>query len=314
MCQSKKLSKKEFDLIIKQNLIDCGIPVESFGFKIGQRIYEEYYSEDEFEKFVDEMRNNYFNHYKKFNGDKNVKENTGGKGGELAKKSSRYGLIPPKMASVASSSRFCYIALRDGTEVLLPDRVLTTNDVEFEKECKIFDNSSTSPQLDAYISDDICDIYVEVKCHEIFDSHKPMFKAKYWPLFKENPSFCAVANKRDIDEECFQLPLNIFDITKESTRFDIKQFICHLFGIAKQNNGKKSKLVYLFFKPTSNDAQTSKQIDEVFYELISEIKLIFGCKIISDFCKNNNIELMAIAQQSQIMDKLTDNNTIYFWK
>lgn len=310
MSIAKKLSKKEFDIVIKQNLIESGISQDCFTFKVGERQYEEYYAEEEFNKFIEEMKNDYPNHYKKYNGDEEVTDNKGGAGGELVKKASRYGLMPPKMASVASSSRFCYLALRDGTDVFDLNRVLTKKDVEFEKECKISADSPTAPQLDAYIKDEECDIFVEAKCHEIFDKHKPEFKNKYLNYFKENNMFSNILPKEDKTAETFELPLSIFDIVKDSTRFDIKQFVCHLLGIKVQSKGKKAKLVYLFFKPSSDDSEIKLKINEIFDELADEIKSIFNSKWIKDFCTNNNIELMAIAEESKVMEKLTLNNMI----
>ena len=310
MRKRNKLSKKEFDKIIKQNLIESGVSESCFTFVIKERAYDEYYAESEFDKFVDEMKKDYQKHYIKFNGDEGATENKGGKGGELAKKMGRYGLMPPKMASVASSSRFCYLALRDGTDYFIPDRKLTKEDVEFEKECKIFSESATAPQLDAYIADDVCDVFVEAKCHEIFDSHKAEFKNKYWEYFKNDKSFRRVLSEEDKNKEVFQIPFKFFDVSKEITHFDIKQFVCHLLGIAKQNEGKQSKLVYMFYKPCSDCFETSQQIDEIFDELKVEIKAIFGCNLIEEFCKENNIELAAIAAESKVMGKLDAANII----
>ena len=310
MSTVKKISKKEFDYIIKENLIESGISQERFTFKVEGREYDEYYAEEEFNKFVVEMKNDYPNHYKKYSGDEEVTDNKGGVGGELVKKKGRYGLMPPKMASVASSSRFCYLALRDGTDVYDLNRVLTKYDVEFEKECKISVDSPTAPQLDAYIKDEECDIFVEAKCHEIFDKHKPEFKNKYLNYFKENNMFSNILPKEDKTAETFELPLSIFDIVKDSTRFDIKQFVCHLLGIKVQSKGKKAKLVYLFFKPISNDIETNAKVNEVFDELKEEIKSIFNSKYIKEFCENNNIELSVVAEESKVMEKLTLSNKV----
>lgn len=117
-------------------------------------------------------------------------------------------------------------------------------------------------------------------------------------------------SEEDKNKEVFQIPFKFFDVSKEITRFDIKQFVCHLLGIAKQNEGKKSKLVYMFFKPCSDCFETSQQIDEIFDELKVEIKAIFGCNLIEEFCKENNIELAAIAAESKVMGKLDAANVI----
>lgn len=218
--------------------------------------------------------------------------------------------MPPKMASVASSSRFCYLALKDGTDALIDSRDITSDEVEFEKECRIFENSSTAPQLDAYIADEKCDVYVEAKCHEIFDSHKVKMRIAYLEYFEGNEIFSDVLSNKVVDGDYFYIPLKLFGINDESTKFDTKQLICHLLGIAEQNKGKPAKLVYMFFKPVVDDKDVAGNIEKVFDKLKKEIKAIFDCKLINGFCKANNIELMAIAEESRVMGKLAKENKI----
>lgn len=310
MGKSKTLLKKEFDAIIRENLIAAGKSEKSFGYAtIDKKIYYDYYTVSEFKAFVDEMKLNYSEHYKKFYGVQDAKENKGGQGGELLPKRGRWGMMPPKMASVASSSRFCYLALRDGTDILIPNRSLTKADVEFEKECKIFDDGLTAPQLDAYINDPACDYYIEAKCHEIFDSHKIEFKNKYWDIFETDKSFNRALNKAVKNKDTFELPKELFDITGNHLRFDVKQFICHLVGIAHQSKGKCAELIYLFFKPKCNHEDVSTQMDEIFDELKQEIKAIFNSLLIKDFCENHQMKLNVIIQNSDVMQKLNHDNS-----
>lgn len=312
MNRSKKISKKEFDAIIKENIIKSGVAEDDFGYKTDQnRIYQEYYVKSAFDKFVDEMKSDYPEHYKKYYGDDSANENRGGMGGELIPKRGRWGMMPPKMASVASSSRFCYLALRNGTNALFSDWEATKDDVEFEKECRIFEDGPTAPQLDAYIENPSCKCYIEVKCHEIFDSHKIEFKNKYWDIFQKNKSFCHVLENAVKHEESFELARNVFDLSDAHLRFDVKQFVCHLLGIANQTKGKRAKLVYLFFKPKNSDEKTNARIDEIFEELRNEIHLIFSSKVIEEFCLDNQIELEAIVQECDVMKKLDTCNS---WK
>lgn len=312
MNRSKKLSKKEFDAIIKENLLDSGISEESFGYRTdNDRIYQEYYVESEFNQFVDEMKSDYPEHYKKYYGDENASENKGGMGGELIPKRGRWGMMPPKMASVASSSRFCYLALRGGTNALFSDWEVTKDDVEFEKECRIFADGPTAPQLDAYIENPSCSCYIEAKCHEIFDSHKIEFKNKYWNIFQKDKSFSCVSRNATRHDETFELSGNVFGLSDDHLRFDVKQFVCHLLGIAQQTNGKQAKLVYLFFKPKSNDEKVTVRIDEIFDELRNEIDSIFTSEVIEEFCLDNQIELEAVVQECDVMKKLDICNS---WK
>ena len=307
MSKNKLTPKEKFDAAIKNNLVDdlFTYVIEEDGKK--KREYHNYYSESAFADFVKEMKEKYPDHYEKFKGKKNASSNAGGKGGELDAQNSR----PPKMASVASSSRFCYLALRDGADTDILGKTFTTKDVEFEKECRIF-TKGTAPQLDAFIKDDERDIFVEAKCHEIFDSHKVEFKSAYWDYF-DNDSLLKELAPSTKPSESFVVPFGKFDIKKESPCFDIKQFVCHLLGIKEHQKCKKAKLVYMFFKPVTDDKETATLIESVFKELKEEIEAIFKCDTIKEFCKNNNIELMAIAQKSKTMKKLDSEDTIYLY-
>ena len=51
----------------------------------------------------------------------------------------------------------------------------------------------------------------------------------------------------------------------------------------------------------------------VFIELEKEIKLIFESEPIKNFCENNHIKLMAIAEKSTIMKSLTNENLEVFY-
>ncbi len=64
----------------------------------------------------------------------------------------------------------------------------------------------------------------------------------------------------------------------------------------------------MFFKPVVDDKDVANDIEKVFDKLKDEIEVIFGCKIIREFCKANNIEVMAIAEESRVMEKLTKEN------
>ena len=206
------MKKETFDKFIKQNLVQV-YGSEKFGYKIGDKIYENYYNELAFHEFEEEMKSpKYDRHHEAY-------EN--GKGSELKKQKGRYGEVPPKMASVASSSRFCYLALRDGIDALG-----LKGTVQFEKGCRIKGIEGIAPQLDAYILEG--NIYIEAKCHEIFDPHKVNLKAKYWELIYGETNQFGFEAKGNKTQEDFNIPLSCFGILKTNTRFDIKQFLCHL--------------------------------------------------------------------------------------
>lgn len=95
------ISKNEFDCFIKKNLVDV-FGNDCFGYEIEDKSYDVYYNKEAYNKFISKMQNGKYNKfYNQYNR---------GKGSELKEKRN----MPPKMASVASSSRFCYLALRDG--------------------------------------------------------------------------------------------------------------------------------------------------------------------------------------------------------
>ncbi|WP_044973449.1 hypothetical protein [Ruminococcus sp. HUN007] len=297
----KKMSKKEFDHIIKDLIGNDKL----FGYKAkSEKPYPMYYSKDVFDQFVKDMIKNYPDAHKKYN-----------EGAEGELKAKRY---PPKMASVASSSRFCYLALRNGIDITIGSERIKGNP-EFEKVCPIFSKYKThAPHLDAYIIDSNC--YFEVKCHEIFDSHKVVMKDDYREPIKDEFGLDPVITP-NTKSGTFEIPLKKFGIdNKDTTRFDIKQLICHLLGIAKKK-GTNKKLVYLFFRPDTDKLEMSSTINEnelekVFNELQEEIKYIFDSDPIKNFCspKNHDIKLMAIAEKSSVMEPLTNNNLIIFSK
>ena len=291
------MDKKNFDEILKQNVINA-TGVDLFGYGINDRNYPNYYSACAFADFINQMTNHYPEHYKSY---------SEGEGNELIPKKGRYGLLPPKMASVASSSRFCYLALRNGAVALGG-----SGDVEFEHACHISEiKGGTPPQMDAYIKNE--NIFVEAKCHEIFDSHKVILKSKYFDLLFGQDNDFGFASRQKSDDRCFEISLLEFGIDKKTTRFDIKQLICHLLGIKSHNSQKEpATLVYLFFKPKASTESQQKEIDEVFDDLTNEIKTIFGSESspIKKFAEKNKITLKAVAQYAEIMSPLIIENTI----
>lgn len=292
------MKKVEFDELIKQNIKEVkGSDV--FGYKLPEtRVeqYSNYYSNDEFMSFIEEMKSSpYQEIYHAYND---------GKGGELVVKNGRYGKMPPKMASVASSSRFCYLALRNGAQGLGGSGI-----VKFEHECKIKGVFGNAPQLDAYIPNE--NIYVEAKCHEIFDSHKVIMKEKYWKLIYGKNNYFGFDIIEKPEKGDFEIPLSVFGLERDSSMFDIKQLICHLLGIeAQKRDIESATLVYLFFKPKAKTNNKQKAIDEVFAILQDEILKIFDSAPIQRFVTSRNIHLRAIMEHSEIMEPLSRNNTI----
>ncbi len=278
------MNKTEFDKVILENLISK-YGKEKFGYETNNgRVYPLYYTKEEFEKFLTQ------------------EELPEYKGSELEERVNDKGNVtPPKMASVASSSRFCYLALKDGAEA-----IGGTCEVVFEKECKINGVGGTAPQLDAYVASE--NIFVEAKCHEMFDKKTTVMRAAYQEYIisqKEGIGFNVPADLR-VEKGYFNIPYAEFGFSKEFHSFDFKQFLCHLLGIACQR--KPAKLVYLYFKPLCDTRQ--KDIDNVFENLSAEIRLAFENRYIKAFCTENRIDLQAVAEYSEVMEHLTDANRI----
>jgi len=286
------MTKEEFDDIIRENLAavygkDC------FGYDISSVIYENYYSRDAFKRFKDEMNSS---RYKEF-----CRSYIEGKGGELKEHSGRWGRVPPKMASVASSSRFCYLALRDGATAL------GGGAVEFEVAQKITGIRGIAPQLDARIKDK--NVFVEAKCHEIFDSYKMRFPDSYKRLILGKNNQFGFEFETESADGRFELPLSLFGV--DNPMFDIKQLICHLMGIASnKNEGEQAELIYMFFKPKTDNDAINHKIDGIFEKLKSEITKIFKSKPIGNFISNNGISLRAIAEYDYTMKALSKDNMI----
>lgn len=297
MKKSFEMNKEEFDNILRKNLT-AQTGQNSFGYKVSWKkdAYINYYKKNEFEKFLLEMQSpkyqSIFERYKN------------GEGSELKEYKRGGREYPPKMASVASSSRFCYLALRDGAEGLGG-----SGSVDFEHGCPIKGIAGTAPQLDAYIPNE--NIYVEAKCHEIFDQHKITMKKAYWNLIYGPGNEFGFPAREKTNEETFEIPLSSFgfEAEKQSSMFDIKQFICHLLGIAAQEKGDvPASLVYLFFKPKVQQSDEVAEIDKIFCALQKEIEIVFGSKQVRHFIEKNNIRLGAIAEYAEVMEVLTAEN------
>ena len=294
------MNKITFDEILKKNIINT-TGVDLFGYNNTHSLY---YNNYIFEKFVNQMLNDYPNHYYKY---------SRGKGSELKPQ----GNTPPKMASVASSSRFCYLALRNGATALGG-----YGNVEFEHECRIDGITGTAPQMDAYIKNG--NIFVEAKCHEIFDAHKITLSKQYFDLlFGESNDFGLeyIPQKKMSDYGFvekgneFELPFDKMGIYQPKM-LDFKQMICHLMGIRSHKQQEETAtLIYMFFKPKASTKEQNDEINAEFVKLTNEITTIFGSNVspINRFAKKNNIKLKAVAQYAEVMSPLTVENLIQLY-
>ena len=77
--------------------------------------------------------------------------------------------------------------------------------------------------------------------------------------------------------------MSIYDL-----HFDMKQFLCHLFGIAKNGGGT---LQYIFFTPKKELIESNPFCQEIYKKIKEEISNIWNCEGIKQMCMNNNIQL-----------------------
>ncbi len=212
-------------------------------YKIGDRRYYNYVDNESWKAFVDEMRISYTPIYKNY---------VEGSGDELGVK--RVGIYPPKMASYGSSSRMIYLLARK-----IPGFM-------FEK--KLYTTVGGTANMDGFIHINGKDIYIEAKCREPYGSHNATIDRKYEALyrfFNEQPDLPFKCEITILDEK----EMKVKFIAKDTTlkRFDIKQLICHLLGIAteKLTTPTEDKVVfkYLLFDPTKITIEDAAQKEKL---------------------------------------------------
>lgn len=190
---------KDFDLAIAK------AEKETSGYRIGDRVYDSYLSNEAWGTYLAKMSKEHRCQY----GD--------GSGGELEEKKGR----PPKMASFASSSRMIYRLSND-----IPGFV-------FEKQLPTVIGGIAN--LDGYLEREHDFVFIEAKCREPY-SHTAIqtIKQNYKPVY---------AYLREIMPRVFSCVMEDVPDTRDMrvaffckgdsvAYFDIKQMICHLLGVA----------------------------------------------------------------------------------
>lgn len=244
-----------------------------FIIKEENRDYWNYMSNKSWEKHVRAMLPEHFYQYKKADG------------GELFEKNSRWGLLPPKMASFGSSSRMIYNLSKDTPEFV------------FEKQMPT--HVGHDANLDGFLLCNNTAIFVEAKCREIYSSHtnlviNEVYKNVYNYIHKKNPKF-GFDEEKSKEQNCFKCTFHYED--KVVKHFDLKQLICHFLGItAALIDNKDSKIasntikfIYLIFNPIfntdfSHDAikKYEKKLKDQYDETIKEIKRFGDMKWLFD--------------------------------
>ena len=175
----------------------------------------------------------------------------------------------PKMCSIASSSRLCYLATKS---------VKKYQDVDEYEKTDVY-NGICHPHYDAYSSK--TNTFYEFKCHEMCDgvSHGgEKLSDKYSSLLNEYfdvPIDIKPADLRfsDLDIEFEDNP-SIY-----SLNFNLKQFICHILGllsIASKNNKLTLQYVWVVPSATENMSISDKEeLKEYLERIEKQIRKIF---------------------------------------
>ncbi|MBR5032439.1 MAG: hypothetical protein IKX70_02065 [Treponema sp.] len=190
---------------------------------------------------------------------------------ELQEVTKGSGLI--KMCSVASSSRLCFIYFAE--------------DNNLEMEQSLNTGTRGNAQLDAAKDN----LFYECKCHEIFDNHDTV-NNHLRLAYKRNLQKYFGINYQEKNENYCKLTLKDFGIENDESiyklHFDMKQFLCHLFGIANNGGGT---LQYIFFTPKKELIKSNQFCKDIYKALKEEIESIWRSESIRKMCQDNNIKL-----------------------
>lgn len=191
------------------------------------RCYAAYMGVHEWQTFASEMQSAYPVAYAEYGA---------GSGGEM--KANK--CFPPKMASYGSSSRLMYL--------------LGRNVEGFHFEYKLPTSLGGIAHLDGYLETDSSHVFVETKCREPYGAKQGLipkaFRALYEYIDKDTASNLHIQIKNEEGGK-MEVEFSAGELTIE--RFDIKQMICHLLGIAtrvlKQPTDKRLSFLYLVYNP-----------------------------------------------------------------
>lgn len=197
------------------------------------------------------------------------------------------------ICAFASSGRLCYLYFKPQNAKF---EVALFNDL----------SNSRPTKMDAVVGN----VNYECKCQEIVaKSHSPL-SIKYLEseLFREmGVKKYTVKTIEEKDRETGEISIKkvlAFDIDElniklkgrnnySNLHFDLKQLICHLIAIAKNNEENLPvKLKYIFFTPNSEVVSKYKKVEELYRELKTEIQAILDKEsAITRFAKDHNINI-----------------------
>ncbi len=240
---------KELDLAIKV----AETKTADGGHTIGERKYDTYMSNLEWESFKANMASDALAEYGE------------GGGGELIEKNGR----PPKMACYGSSSRMIYM--------------LSRRKEGFHYEKKLSTTVGGIANLDGFYEDDYRYIFVEAKCHEPYSAKSNSVSKSYEKLY----SFINKMKLGNVEismrsSKCGRyMDVEYFSNGEKLEHFDMKQMICHLLGIATgvlagRLDQKQIDFIYLLFDPTELDIapDIKAEIDSIYERTCYECNLV----------------------------------------
>ena len=232
---------KTLDLSIKK--AETGEAKTGKCFILGERQYENYIDNDTWITFVDEMKKQYTSAYEQYGE---------GSGDELGIK--KIGRYPPKMASYGSSSRMIYMLSRDVPGFCFEKKLPTT--------------VGGIANMDGYLCCEGTHYYVEAKCREPYSPKSYVVDRKYEDLYRwldQDKKARINCNITVLDENKMEVRF-LIDGTA-LTRFDIKQMICHLLGIATEKlnhpTEEKTEFLYLLYNPTRIELVDQRHQDQI---------------------------------------------------
>ncbi len=215
--------------------LDCAIrdsEKEKYGYTSG------YIVRDSDTKYSNYMSNEAWKEYLENMAEEHRVQYEDGNGGELKEKKGRWGIVPPKMASFGSSSRFIY--------------ELSKNVTGYAFEVKLDTRVGGVANLDGFLRKGNNYVYVEAKRREIYGSshENEKIKSVYIPVYEKIKNNCKGFKYEQNDCKEPDMKKITFCINDTPIKyFDLKQLICHFLGITydiAKNNIQNAKVTFLY--------------------------------------------------------------------
>ena len=244
---------EKLDLAIKSKEIGTTEGFYSVPYKGGTLNKPTYMTNEEWNAFLSAMS------------DVARKEYGEGDGDELKEKEGR----PPKMASFGSSSRMIYNLSKEKEGFCFEKKLPTT--------------VGGTANLDGFYEDDNRYIFVEAKCHEPYTAKSVTVSKCYEKLYTYINEQMSGSVHIDMQTSKCGRYLNVeyYADGEKLERFDMKQMICHLLGIATGMlkgtlERKQVDFIYLLYDPTELDIESEAKtvIDEIYERTCYECNLV----------------------------------------